>query len=265
MRILVSNDDGIHAPGIRAMALALATEHEVTVVAPDRERSATGHALTLHKPLRVEKHDLGGKIKAAYSVNGTPSDCVKLAVGPLLDELPDVVFSGINRGPNLGTDVIYSGTVSAALEATIRGVQGVAMSLATFSDIGYEEAAQFALVLARTLESHRLPHKVLLNVNYPALTDTPAQEVRITRLGERKYTDLFETRIDPRGKDYYWLAGEVIEVEEDPDTDVSAIRDNCISVTPIHYDMTCKPMIPEVQGWHIPTTLAGFAAASKQD
>ncbi|MNL62240.1 5'-nucleotidase SurE [compost metagenome] len=120
-------------------------------------------------------------------------------------------------------------------------------------------------MLARTLEAHRLPSKVLLNVNYPALTESEAREVRITRLGERKYTDLFETRIDPRGKDYYWLAGEVVEVEEDPDTDVTAIRDNCISVTPIHYDMTCKPMIPEVQGWSIPTTLAGFAATGRQD
>lgn len=253
MRILVSNDDGIVAPGIQALALALATEHEVTVVAPDRERSATGHALTLHKPLRVDKVALGGKIKVSYAVNGTPSDCVKLAQGTLMPEGIDAVFSGINRGPNLGTDVIYSGTVSAALEGTILGIPSVAISLASFSDLGYDKAAEFALELARQLEKpgHRLPHKCLLNVNYPAIEADDVAGVRITRLGERRYNDLFEVRTDPRGKTYYWLAGEVIEAEEAADTDVTAIRDNCISVTPIHYDMTFHPMRQDLEGWAI--------------
>lgn len=260
MRILVSNDDGILAPGIQALALALATEHEVTVVAPDRERSATGHALTLHKPLRVDKVSLGGEIQAAYAVNGTPSDCVKLATATLLKEPPDLVFSGINRGPNLGNDVIYSGTVSAALEGTMLGVKSVAMSLASFSDVGYEQAAQFARVLARELADRPLPPKVLLNVNYPAIASEAASEVRITRLGERRYSDIFEPRTDPRGKTYYWLAGEVVEVEEAPDTDVTAIRENCISVTPIYYDMTYRSMIPEIAAWRIPATPHGFVA-----
>ncbi len=263
MRILVSNDDGILAPGIQALALALATEHEVTVVAPDRERSATGHALTLHKPLRVEKVALGGNVKAAYALNGTPSDCVKLSVGTLLEAPPDLVFSGINRGPNLGTDVIYSGTVSAALEGTILGIKSVAFSLATFSDVGYEQAAQFALVMARMLENRSLPPKVLLNVNFPAIAEQAPQEVRVTRLGERKYTDIFEARTDPRGRTYYWLAGEVVEVEEAHDTDVTAIRENCISVTPIHYDMTYRPMVDDLKGWHIPTTLSGLSVSQE--
>lgn len=259
MRILVSNDDGIVAPGIQALALALATEHEVTVVAPDRERSATGHALTLHKPLRVDKVALGGNIKVSYAVNGTPSDCVKLAQGTLMPEGIDAVFSGINRGPNLGTDVIYSGTVSAALEGTILGIPSVAISLASFSDLGYDKAAEFALELARQLSKpdHRLPHKCLLNVNYPAIEADEVAGVRITRLGERRYNDLFEVRTDPRGKTYYWLAGEVIEAEEAADTDVTAIRDNCISVTPIHYDMTFHPMRQDLEGWGIQPKPAG--------
>lgn len=249
MRILVSNDDGILSPGIQALALALAEEHEVTVIAPDRERSATGHALTLHKPLRVDKVSLGGRIKASYAVNGTPSDCVKLGYGTILDAPPDAVFSGINRGPNLGTDVIYSGTVSAALEGTILGIPSVAFSLASFKDIGYDKAAAFSLVVARELEKHTLPARVLLNVNYPAIEAADAAGVKITRLGDRRYNDLFEARTDPRGKTYYWLAGEVIEAEEAPDTDVTAIRNNYISVTPIHYDMTYRPMIEDLRGW----------------
>lgn len=264
MRILVTNDDGILAPGIQAMALALATAHEVTVVAPDRERSATGHALTLHKPLRVEDVNLGGQIRAAYAVNGTPSDCVKLAYGTLLPEPPDLVFSGINRGPNLGTDVIYSGTVSGALEGTLLGINSVAFSLATYSDAGYEAAADFALVMARMLAENPLPPKVLLNVNYPPVAPAHAKEVRITRLGDRRYCDVFEARVDPRGKTYYWLAGEVVEVDEDPDTDARAIRDHSISVTPIHYDMTYGTMIPEIKGWGIPPTLWEGSATQEE-
>lgn len=255
MRILVSNDDGIHAPGIRALARALSREHQVTVVAPDRERSATGHALTLHHPLRVEEVDVDGV--AGYAVNGTPSDCVKLALCTLMPERPDLVFSGVNRGPNLGNDVLYSGTVSAALEGTMLGVPAVAVSLASFSDVGYDEAAAFALVMARMLATHRLPPKVLLNVNYPAISDEPIKGLRVTRLGERKYDDFFEARKDPRGQTYYWLSGEVVQVEEAPDTDVTAIKENYISVSPIHHDLTFHPMIATVQGWSIPTGLEG--------
>ena len=212
MRILVSNDDGIHAPGIGILASTLATEHEVHVIAPDRERSATGHALTLHKPLRVEEvqdERLKG-IKQALAINGTPSDCIKLAWGSLMrHNRPDLVISGINRGPNLGVDVIYSGTVSAALEGTILLERPcIAMSLASFSDVGYEPAAAFALVLARRVHEHPLGPQVLLNVNVPAVDPDDIAGVRITRLGRRRYHDVFERRLDPRGKVYYWLAGE---------------------------------------------------------
>lgn len=252
MRLLLSNDDGIHAPGLQILATTLSAEHEVHVVAPDRERSATGHALTLHKPLRIEEMRIEGA-KQALAVNGTPSDCIKLALGALMkDNRPDLVVSGINRGPNLGVDVIYSGTVSAALEGTILLDRPcVAISLASFSDLGYEKAAAFAKHLVGFLERHTLDTKVLLNVNVPAIEWQDIAGVRVTRLGRRRYNDLFERRIDPRGKVYYWLAGEAEELEDDSDTDVQAIRDNCISVTPIHYDLTHYPSLPDIQGWGI--------------
>jgi 5'-nucleotidase len=256
MRLLVSNDDGIHAPGIRILATTLATEHEVHVIAPDRERSATGHALTLHKPLRVEVERIDGCVSAA-SVNGTPSDCVKLAWGALMkDNLPDLVVSGINRGPNLGVDVIYSGTVSAAVEGTILlDKPCVAISLASFNDLGYEKAAAFALHLVRYVARNKLDSKVLLNVNVPAVEWEDIAGVRVTRLGRRRYTDVFERRVDPRGKVYYWLAGEAEELEESKDTDVQAIRDNCISITPIHHDLTHFASLADVGTWDLAVPL----------
>jgi 5'-nucleotidase len=251
MRILVSNDDGISAPGILALATSLARENEVYVVAPDRERSATGHALTLHRPLTAEPHALDERLAGAWAVTGTPSDCVKLAVGALLKQPPDLIVSGINRGPNLGTDVLYSGTVSAALEGVINGFPAVAFSLATFSDKGYERAADFALQLVRQLGGRTLPPKFLLNVNLPALQDDGYAGVRITKLGVRKYQDVFEHRTDPRGRTYYWLAGEAIEDGEDADSDVMAVRSNYVSITPIQYDMTHYPMLDPVRGWDL--------------
>ncbi len=252
MRLLVSNDDGIQAPGLRILASTLAIDHEVHVIAPDRERSATGHALTLHKPLRVEEDRIDGCARA-LSVNGTPSDCVKLAWGALMkDSLPDLVVSGINRGPNLGVDVIYSGTVSAAVEGTILLERPcIAVSLASFSDLGYEKAAVFASHLVEIVARHSLDEKVLLNVNVPAIEWADIAGVRVTRLGRRRYNDVFERRVDPRGKVYYWLAGEAEDLDEGPDTDVQAIRDNCISVTPIHYDLTHFTSLPDLLDWEI--------------
>lgn len=254
MRILVSNDDGIQAPGIQALAEALATEHDVTVVAPDRERSATGHSLTLHRPLRADQVPGPAGVRAAWAVSGTPSDCVKLALGALLVAPPDLVCSGINRGPNLGTDVLYSGTVSAALEGVINGVPSLAFSLASFSDQGYERAAEFARQLLRQLHERRLPPKCLLNVNLPALQGDGYAGVRVTKLGVRKYQDSFEHRTDPRGRTLFWLAGEASEEGEAPDTDVMAVRENCVSITPIHYDMTDYALLGTVRDWNVGLT-----------
>jgi 5'-nucleotidase len=251
MRILVSNDDGIFAPGIKALAETLATEHEVYVVAPDRERSANGHALTLHKPLRAEEVDIFKGVKGSWHVNGTPSDCVKLAVGAMLDFVPDAVVSGINRGQNMGTDVMYSGTVSAAMEGTILGMQSIALSLASFSDMHYQTAANFALLLTNKLKSNELPPKTLLNVNVPAVPEEQIKGAKLTKLGVHRYIDVFEKRTDLRGKHYYWFAGESMEYEDEEDTDVAAVKQNYISVTPIHYDLTNHSFLPNLKSWDI--------------
>lgn len=251
MRILISNDDGIFAPGIKFLAETLATRHEVYVAAPDRERSANGHALTLHKPLRAEETNIFKGVKAAWQVNGTPSDCVKLALGAILNEAPDLIVSGINRGQNMGTDVIYSGTVSAAMEGTILGVQSVAVSLASFADLHYQTGADFILEFLDNFNSMKLASKTLLNVNIPPVAKEKVAGVKITKLGVHRYIDVFEKRTDLRGKTYYWLAGESIEYEDEENTDISAVKKNYISITPIHYDLTNYDFIDSLSKWNI--------------
>ncbi len=241
MRVLISNDDGIYANGLQTLAERLSHQYEVYVSAPDRERSATGHALTLHKPLRIEEVDFGNKVKRAFSVTGTPSDCVKIALNALISDLKiDVVISGINHGPNLGADVLYSGTVSAALEGAIHGLPSVAVSLVN----GYDKLANFtygadfiASFLPKALEIG-IPEKSILNINIPAVPLKDMAGVKVTELGTRMYTDTYEKRVDPRGGVYYWLAGEAIEEGESEVSDVEAIRNNLVSVSPVHYNLT---------------------------
>ncbi len=256
MKLLISNDDGVFAAGIRALANTLsAAGHEITVVCPDRERSATGHGLTLHDPIRAEQVDsIFVESVTAWACSGTPADCVKLALGALLKTPPDLVLSGINHGPNLGTDVLYSGTVSAAMEGVIEGIPSIAFSLASFSAQEFQPAANVARSLVASLDHQTLPKATLLNINIPAVEESAMKGILLTRQGVRRYVDLFEKRVDPRGKTYYWLAGEVLEeidevaehtfCEELLDelaqiqTDVQAIRRNHITVTPLEYNMT---------------------------
>lgn len=241
VRILVSNDDGIHAVGIRTLVERLAMKYEVYVVAPDRERSATGHALTLHKPLRVDEIDLGHNVAAAYAVTGTPSDCIKIALNALLDTKPDIVVSGINHGPNLGADVLYSGTVSAALEGALNGYPSVAVSLLNGYDknADFRHGADFIAEAIPSIVQANLPPKTILNINIPAVPLSDMAGVQMTSLGIRMYTDTYEKRVDPRNQVYYWLAGEIIDdSEEAPDSDVMAMRNNLISITPVTFDMT---------------------------
>ncbi|KUK53673.1 MAG: 5'-nucleotidase SurE [Desulfotomaculum sp. 46_296] len=238
MRILVVNDDGIYARGLSALVRGLKDLGEIYVVAPDRERSATGHSITVYRPLRVKKvsmSDFG--VAASWAVDGTPSDCVKLAVEDLLPNPPDIILSGINQGPNLGTDVLYSGTVSAAIEGFISGFPAIAVSLASFTDRDFSRAGDFTHTLVTTLEKVDFPQNFLLNVNVPVGGEQKG--VKITRLGNRRYINIFEKRTDPRGRIYYWMAGDLLDKEENSEgTDVSAVKNNYISITPLHLDLS---------------------------
>jgi 5'-nucleotidase len=250
MKLLLSNDDGIFARGIRTLANTLAAAgHEVYVVCPDRERSATGHGLTLHDPIRAERVDtfFNPGIKA-WSCSGTPADCVKLGLWALLDEAPDYVLSGINQGSNIGTDVLYSGTVSAAMEGLIENIPSIAISITSFTIQEFQPAADFAVKLLTDLAENPLPCPMLLNVNVPPLKAEEIAGVAIARQGVRRYVDIFQKRVDPRGKTYYWLAGEALQDIDQPNdlrlppeipTDVQAIRENYITVTPLQYNLTC--------------------------
>jgi 5'-nucleotidase len=251
MNILISNDDGIYSSGVKALADALSGgEHQITVVCPNRERSATGHALTLQEPLRVDPiTNIFHPSVTAWACSGTPSDTVKLALDALLSEPPDLVLSGINHGSNLGTDVLYSGTVSAAMEGVMEGIPSIAFSLTSFVSRDFSAAANFAKQMVSAIALHPIKQSILLNVNVPAIPGGDICGVVVTKLGIRRYRDLFEKRIDPRGKIYYWLSGEVIEEEAPPDSDIQAIRNNYITITPLQYDLTGYKSLESVDGW----------------
>lgn len=241
MIILVSNDDGVRAAGIRALVAALESVGEVWVVAPDREQSAASHSLSLHRPLRVE--ELGSR---RFAVDGTPTDCVNLAINGILPTRPDLVVSGINHGANMGDDITYSGTVSAAMEGTLLNVPSIAVSLAWKEELDFSAAAQFAQRLARSVLEHGLPRDTLLNVNVPPL---PASELRgylVTRQGKRKYGDAIVEKVDPRGKKYYWIGGEDLGFIAAEGTDFTAVEGGYISVTPLHLDLTNYASIAQV-------------------
>jgi 5'-nucleotidase len=258
MKLLISNDDGIFSQGVRALANGLAEAgHQVTVVCPDQERSATGHGLTLHQPIRAELVDTGFHLAIkAWACSGTPADCVKLALWALLDSPPDLVLSGINHGSNLGTDVLYSGTVSAAMEGVVEGIPAIAFSLASFTYRNFAPAALFAQSLVAQLEKQPVPELLLLNVNIPPVEQAEIAGVMLTRQGIRRYIDVFDKRIDPRGRTYYWLAGELLEDVPDPPeladlapTDVRAIRDNYITITPLQYNLTSALGLTKLKTW----------------
>ncbi len=229
-RILITNDDGVFSEGLHLLRKSLAEIADVTVVAPDREQSATGHALTLTRPLRLQRLEEG-----VFSVDGTPTDCVNLGVLWLMrDEPPDLVVSGINFGFNIGDDVTYSGTVSATFEGTLLGIPSVAFSQEVGEGFTFEGAADFARKLVAKLLVHELPEDLLLNVNVPAGS---MRGVRLTRLGRRVYQPAVVEKLDPRGKRYFWITGTP-EWQRDAGTDHEAVSDGFISITPLHLDLT---------------------------
>ncbi len=247
MMILVSNDDGIQSEGILALEKKLQRLGEVYTVAPDRVQSSMSHAITLHRPLRVK--EVGPR---RFAVDGTPTDCVKLALTGLLPSKPALVVSGINIGPNLGDDIIYSGTVSAAVEGTLLEVPAIAVSLVTMQNSSFEVAAEFAGKLAARVLEKGLPLGTLLNVNVPPL---PAQEVkgwRLTRQGKRRYIEQVEERIDPRGEKYYWIGGDDLGFDKEDGTDCMAIHEGYISVTPLQVDMTNYRSFQEIKALMFP-------------
>lgn len=252
MRILLTNDDGIFAEGLQVLAKEIKKIAETYVVAPDHEQSATGHAITMHRPLRAERVKfLHSTDLPAWAVNGTPADCVKLAVEAILPHRPDLIISGINRGANLGTDVLYSGTVSAAIEGVILGIPAIAASLAEYNHPNFEYAAEFVTRLAGVLARNGATSDTLLNVNVPGCSRDKIRGVAVTKLGVRQYKNAFEERTDPRGRTYYWLAGELVDTEHEDDTDVAAIKQCRISVSPIQHNLTNFNLIDRLKTWSI--------------
>ncbi len=232
--ILVSNDDGIHSDGLKALVEAVRPHGRVVVVAPDREQSAVSHALTLHRPLRIDQLD-----EQRWTVDGTPTDCVNLAINGILRERPVLVLSGINKGANLGDDVTYSGTVSAAMEGTLLGIPSIAMSQIGRGPYDFTIAAGFAGELVERVLANPMPADTLLNVNVPQFADGERPRgVALTRMGKRRYGDAVIEKVDPRGRKYYWIGGEELSFIEEEGTDFHAVSRGSISLTPIHLDLT---------------------------
>ncbi|MFQ5944994.1 MAG: 5'/3'-nucleotidase SurE [Anaerolineae bacterium] len=249
-QILVTNDDGIASPGLHAVAKAMATVGETTVLAPDHNWSAAGHNKTMHKPLRIDQVSLPDGAPA-YVSSGSPSDCVALAVLGFMSPPPNLVVSGINLGANLGLDIHYSGTVAAAREGAISGVPAIAASMDGDHDSDFDGAARYLAHLARNVRERGMPPGILLNVNLPEISDDAFPPVEITRLGHRVYDDALVERQDPRGRTYYWIGGgrrSGISAEE---TDVWALGQNRISITPLQLDLTAHALVEDLADWDL--------------
>ena len=247
MNILCTNDDGYLAPGITVLARAAATLGSVTMVAPDREQSATSNSLTLHHPLRARRARDG-----AWIVDGTPTDCVILAVNELLTDRPDVCVSGVNHGSNMGEDVLYSGTVAAAMEATVIGIPAIALS---YCGIFPEELEGFEKLVARVLDAilrrGSFPEDTLFNVNLPAIPPEEVKGMRITSLGRRRYADSITRAKDPSGREYFWIGGGVATWRGPAHSDFQAVEDGYVSVTPLHLDLTNYTLLEDIRAWDL--------------
>ncbi len=247
MKILCTNDDGYLAGGLGVLSSAASALGSVTVVAPDREQSATSNSLTLHHPLRARRTTDG-----AWVVDGTPTDCVILALNELLHDRPDVCLSGVNHGPNMGEDVLYSGTVAAAMEATVMGIPAVALSYA--GDLPEELEGRETLVesvLRAILSRDGFPADTLFNVNIPALPPSEIRGIRVTTLGRRRYADSITRAHDPSGREYFWIGGGVVHWRGDQASDFQAVADGYVSVTPLHLDLTNYELLEDIRAWDL--------------
>ncbi len=234
IKILVSNDDGINSEGLDALVVALKKLGEVIVVAPDRDQSASSHSLSLHRPLRMDK--IADNV---YTVDGTPTDCINLAVnGILRNDKPDLIVSGINKGANLGDDITYSGTVSAAIEGTLLKIPSIAVSLNARSDFHFETASEYSTSISRYVLKHGLPEGILLNVNIPNLEKHNIEGLKVTKQGKRIYDEPVVEKVDPRGKQYFWIGGDELAYEDIDESDIVSVNDGYVSVTPIKLDLT---------------------------
>lgn len=245
MLVLISNDDGIQAAGICALAAEIGKIAKVVVVAPDREQSATSHSLTLHRPLRVNRVK-----KDWYAVDGTPTDCVTLAIDGLLGRKPDLVISGINHGPNLGDDVMYSGTVAAAFEGYVQGVTSLAVSQVAWREVDLRKPARFVRRFVQSVSELLSGRPRLLNINLPRPGARGLRAFRATRLSHRTYTDVIQEKLDPRGRAYYWIAGSP-SWQATADSDVAAVRSGVVSVTPLSMDYTDYPQLADMRHWSL--------------
>jgi 5'-nucleotidase len=249
LKILVTNDDGIRSEGIIVLAKALREIGDVFVIAPDRERSAIAHSVTLHRPLRIEKVK-----KNYYAVDGTPADCVHFGVNGILPGQPHLIISGINKGGNLGDDITYSGTVSAALEGTLLGIPSFAVSLVSRSHFKFGTAARFAVKVARHVARKGLPKDTFLNINVPNLDEKDVKSYRITRQGRWVHnfkSNRIVEKMDPRGRKYYWIGEGPLISDQRGNTDIEAVSNSYISITPLHIDLTHYPSIQELKKWRL--------------
>lgn len=251
MKILLCNDDGIHAEGIWALHKHLDGPHTVVVVAPDRERTGAGHAVTLHAPIRINTISINGRGKA-YAVSGTPADCIKLALTEIMDGKPDLVISGINPGANIGIDINYSGTLAAAREATFYGIPALAVSIAGRTPSFYEDVAEFIRRFVKMVFGKGIPKGTLLNINVPDLPMEQLQGVRFCKQHTGLMSGGLEKRMDPRNRAYYWYGTNAPIADADPEVDAVALFKNYISITPIKCDMTDYQFFQALKEWDVP-------------
>ena len=245
--ILICNDDGITAPGINALVREMMPLGELVVVAPDSPQSGTGHGITINDTLRINPEKIWDGVKS-YSCSGTPVDCIKVAVTKLLDREPDLIVSGINHGSNASINVIYSGTMSAAVEGAVEGIPSIGFSLLDHSiDADFTASSHFAGKVAKKVLENGLPKGVCLNVNIPKLGLDEIEGTKVCRQAEANWIEELDTRIDPTGKEYYWLKGKFVNYDEGEDTDIWALEHNYVSIVPVQYDLTAHTALPEME------------------